>query len=416
MDKYSIFGGKRLSGEVKISGSKNSSLAILPACLLISGKVLLQNVPNLKDVRFMLKVIESLGGEFTFENNTVEIDTSSLKSFIAPYEIVKQMRASIYVLAPLLHRFGKAKVSLPGGCAIGNRPIDLHIKGLKDLGVKFQMEHGYIEGRVNKMKGREIYLDFPSVGATCQLILAGVLAEGITTILNAAREPEIKDLCNFLKKAGAQIEGLGTNSIHITGVSSLSACEHSIIPDRIETGSFALLGAAVCEDLVIKNVIPKHIEAVIDKIIETGVSITYDKNTIKVKGTDHPKNIDIKTLPYPAFPTDLQAPFMAFLSRSDGFSVIHETIFENRFHHVAELNRLGADIKTEGQTAYIKGVKQLFGAQVMASDLRAGFSLVLAGLMADDETIINRIYHIDRGYENLENKIKNLGGKIKRVK
>ncbi len=416
MEKYSIFGGKILSGEVIISGSKNSSLAILPACLLISGKVILRNVPNLKDVRFMLKVIESLGGEFSFEDNTVEIDTSSLKSFIASYEIVKQMRASIYVLAPLLHRFGKARVSLPGGCAIGNRPIDLHIKGLKDLGVTFQLEHGYIEGKVDKMKGREIYLDFPSVGATCQLILAGVLADGNTTILNAAKEPEIEDLCNFLKKAGAKIEGLGTNSISITGVTSLSKCEHSIIPDRIETGSFALRGSAVCEELVIKNVIPTHIEAVIDKIIETGVSITHYKNTIKIKRTARPKNIDIKTLPYPAFPTDLQAPFMSYLSKSEGFSVIHETIFENRFHHVAELNRLGADIKTEGQTAYIKGVKQLYGAQVMASDLRAGFSLVLAGLMADDETIINRIYHIDRGYENLENKIKKLGGDIKRIK
>ncbi|MCK4666448.1 UDP-N-acetylglucosamine 1-carboxyvinyltransferase [Candidatus Dependentiae bacterium] len=416
MEKYSIFGGKILSGEVIISGSKNSSLAILPACLLIKGKVTLRNVPNLKDVRFMLQVIESLGGEFTFEDNTVEIDTSSLKSFIASYEIVKQMRASIYVLAPLLHRFGEARVSLPGGCAIGNRPINLHIKGLKDLGVEFQLEHGYIEGSVDKMKGQEIYLDFPSVGATCQLILAGVLAEGKTIILNAAKEPEIEDLCNFLNKAGAQIEGLGTNSINITGVVSLSGCEHSIIPDRIETGSFTLLGAAVCEDLVIKNIIPTHIEAVIDKIKETGVSITQEKNTIRIKRTARPKNIDIKTLPYPAFPTDLQAPFMSFLSTSDGFSIIHETIFENRFHHVAELNRLGADIKTEGQTAYIKGVKQLFGAQIMASDLRAGFSLVLAGLMADDETIINRIYHIDRGYENLENKIKKLGGDIKRIK
>ena len=254
------------------------------------------------------------------------------------------------------------------------------------------------------------------MGATCQLILAGVLAEGKTIILNAAKEPEIEDLCNFLRSAGAQIEGLGTNSINITGVASLSGCEHSIIPDRIETGSFALLGAAVCTDLVIKNIIPTHIEAVIDKIKETGVQVLQEKNIIRIKRTTRPKNIDIKTLPYPAFPTDLQAPFMSFLSTSDGFSIIHETIFENRFHHVAELNRLGADIKTEGQTAYIKGVKQLFGAQVMASDLRAGFSLVLAGLMADDETIINRIYHIDRGYESLENKIKKLGGEIKRVK
>ncbi|HDS09354.1 MAG TPA: UDP-N-acetylglucosamine 1-carboxyvinyltransferase [Firmicutes bacterium] len=415
MDKYRITGGKLLSGEISVSGSKNSALAVLPAAMLISGKVKINNVPRLKDVDFMLKVLESLGVKYSFSNNSVEIDSRYLNNHVAAYDLIRKMRASIYVLSPLLHRFKKAEVSLPGGCAIGIRPVDLHIKGLRELGVEVQIEHGYIEAKLSKMKGKEVYLDFPSVGATCQLIIAGTLAEGRTVIFNAAKEPEIEDLGNFLNKAGAKISGLGSDEIVIDGVDSLHETEYSIIPDRIESGSFTILGAALSENLVVKNVIPGHIESLIDKLQESGAVISQGKNTLQIKKAVKPSGINIKTLPYPGFPTDLQAPIMAYLSVAEGFSVIKETIFENRFHHIPELNRLGADINTEGEAAYIKGVEVLEGAQVMASDLRGGFCLVLAGLIAGSETIINRIYHIDRGYEDLETKLQNIGAAITRI-
>ncbi|MDD3626631.1 MAG: UDP-N-acetylglucosamine 1-carboxyvinyltransferase [bacterium] len=416
MDKYRISGGKALSGEISVSGSKNSALAILPASLLINGITRIKNVPNLKDVCYMLNVLESLGVKYSFSGSIVEIDTRTLSKYIADYDLIRKMRASIYVLSPLLHRFKKAEVSLPGGCAIGTRPVDLHIKGLKELGVEIELEHGYIEAKMTQMKGKEIYLDFPSVGATCQLMIAGVLAAGKTIIYNAAKEPEIEDLGKFLNSAGGQISGLGTNEISITGVDSLHETEFSVIPDRIETGSFTILGAALSKNLTVNNTIPHQIEALIEKLQESGAEITVSQNSIHIKKSGRPQGINVKTLPYPGFPTDLQAPLMAYLTVADGPSIINETIFENRFHHVPELNRLAADIKIEGQTAYIKGVPSLEGAPVMASDLRGGFALVLAGLIAESETIINRIYHIDRGYEELETKLQKIGADIIRIK
>lgn len=415
MDKYLIKGGKKLFGEISISGSKNSTLAILPACLLIEGRVTLSNIPKLKDVEFMLRVLKHLGVEYQFSSGELTLDSTNLKNQAAPYDLVRKMRASIYVLAPLLHRFQSARVSLPGGCAIGSRPVDIHLKGLKDLGVKIELDHGYINAESDSMTGTEIYFDFPSVGATCQLIMAGVLAEGETILYNAAKEPEIIDLCNFLNLAGAGIEGMGSNSIKIQGVQKLKPCKYRIMPDRIESGSFAITAAACGGEITLTNIFPEHIESVLDKLTETGAVIKHHTRGITVKGPDRPDPVNLKTLPYPGFPTDLQSPFMTYLTIAGGASIIKETIFENRFNHVPELNRLGASITVEGQTAYIKGVAGLLGAPIMASDLRAGFALVLAGLMSDGETIINRIYHIDRGYENLEDKLKNTGAIINRI-
>ncbi len=416
MNKFFIKGGKELSGTVKISGSKNAALPLIAASLLTKGKSIIHNVPDLIDIQTMLKVVETLGIEYNFANNTVEIDATHIKSHIAPYELVKTMRASIYVLGPLLARIGKANVSLPGGCAIGPRPINLHIDAMKKLGAKIEIKNGFVNAKARKLKGCEIFFEKASVGATANTIMAAVLANDITVIKNAALEPEITELINFLKKMGANIEGENTDTIFIRGVNKLNPVEYTVIPDRIEAGTFLLAGVITKSEITLKNVIPLHIQALIDVLEKMNVKLKIGNDFIKIKGIGTLKPVDIKTAPYPGFPTDLQPQITSVLSIVQGISVINETIFENRFTHIPELIRMGADIEIDEHIAIIRGKKKLFGAPVMASDLRGGAALVLAGLAAKGETIIDRVYHIDRGYEKLEEKLKSLGAKIERKK
>jgi UDP-N-acetylglucosamine 1-carboxyvinyltransferase len=415
-DKFIITGGKRLEGSVEISGAKNSALSIMAATLLTKDVCILRNIPHLTDVDTMIAVIRKLGIKVEWkEDNTLYIDSDYFNNYEAPYELVKKMRASILVMGPLLARLNKAKISLPGGCAIGARPVDFHIKGFETLGAQVEVEKGYIKAEVNKLRGGDIYLERPSLGATENIMMAASLAEGVTKIENAAKDPEVVELGNFLIKMGAKIEGLGTDLIKINGVKKLNGVDYNIIPDRIEAGTYMIAAAITSGDILIEKIDPLLIKPLIVKLEEAGVKIKQEKDFIEVIGPNSINAVDIKTLPYPGFPTDIQPQFMALSCVAKGTSVITETVFENRFAHTGDLIRMGADIKVEGRSAIIKGVKKLSAAPVMASDLRGGAALVLAGLVADGTTELSRIYHLDRGYVNLEKKLTALGADIHRV-
>ncbi|MEF3254788.1 MAG: UDP-N-acetylglucosamine 1-carboxyvinyltransferase [Deferribacterales bacterium] len=418
MEKFVINGGNRLNGQIKVSGAKNSSLPILTAAILAEGDYVISNVPNLMDVRTMLKLLAGIGFEYQFKDNIVYLKNSGDDNlYIAPYELVKTMRASVLVLGPLLAKKGRAKVSLPGGCAIGERPVDQHIKALAQMGAKIDIEHGYIIAEVDKLKGAEIYFDLVTVTGTENIMMAAVLAEGETVLYNAAQEPEVVDLAKFLKKMGAKITGEGTNVITIKGVSKLSPQPYTVIPDRIEAGTILCAVAGVGGDVLVEDAPVDSMKATIDKLVETGCQIDIINNSsIRVKSDGVLRSADVVTQPYPGFATDMQAQFMAIMTKGKGISVITENIFENRFIHVAELKRMGADIRLKDRSAIIKGVEKLSGADVMASDLRASAGLVIAGLMADGVTNIHRIYHLDRGYELFDRKLNLLGADIKREK
>jgi len=416
-EKFIISGGNRLKGTVKIDGAKNSSLSIMAATLLTKEVCVLRNVPRLTDVETMSDVIRKLGVNVEWkEGNNLYIDSDNFNNYEAPYELVKMMRASILVMGPLLARLKRAKISLPGGCAIGARPVDYHLKGFEALGAQVEVEKGYIEAKVNILKGDEIYLDFPSLGATENIMMAACLAEGVTTIENAAKDPEVVELGNFLNKMGAKIKGLGTDLIKITGVKELQGIDYTIIPDRIEAGTYMIAAAITGGDVLIEKADPLLLKPLIVKLEEAGVRIELERDLIKVIRPDNVNAVDIKTLPFPGFPTDMQPQFMALSCVARGTSVITETVFEKRFTHIGDLIRMGADIKVEGHSAIIKGVKKLSAAPVMASDLRGGAALVIAGLVAEGTTELSRIYHLDRGYVKLEEKLNSLGADIKRVR
>ena len=417
MDKLIIDGGRPLAGLVRVSGAKNSVLPILAATILAEGPVQLRNVPELRDVSTMAKLLEEMGA-VTSSAEEYKVDASSLSSFRAPYELVKTMRASFLVLGPLLTKYGKAEVSLPGGCAIGARPVNLHIKGLEAMGAKIQVESGYVKARAPQgLKGAEIFLEIASVGATENLIMAAVLAEGKTVIHNAAEEPEITDLINFLIKMGAKISGAGTSVVEIEGVRSLRSISHSIIGDRVEAGTFLIAGAALGGEIEVQGFDPNHLTVVLEKLKMSGANLEISQDSVKLgMSLSRPEPVDIETGVYPGFPTDMQAQYMVLNCIASGKSVIQERIFENRFLHVQELSRLGAVIELRGNsTAVVTGVNKLTAAQVMATDLRASSSLVIAALIAQGKTVIDRIYHIDRGYEAIEHKIRALGGIIERA-
>ncbi|MBA7573961.1 UDP-N-acetylglucosamine 1-carboxyvinyltransferase [Candidatus Atribacteria bacterium 1244-E10-H5-B2] len=416
-EKLIISGGNRLQGTVRIDGAKNSALSIMAATLLTKDVCILRNIPHLTDVDIMAEVIRKLGVKVEWkEDNNLYIDSDYFNNYEAPYELVKMMRASILVMGPLLARLKKAKISLPGGCAIGARPVDYHLKGFEALGAQVEVEKGYIEAKVNTLKGDEIYLDFPSLGATENIMMAACLAEGITKIVNSAKDPEVVELGHLLNKMGAKVKGLGTDLIKIEGVKELHGIDYAIIPDRIEAGTYMIAAAITGGDVLIEKAGPLLLKPLIVKLEKAGVQIKLKKNLIKVIGPDRVKAVDIKTLPFPGFPTDMQPQFMALSCVAKGTSVITETVFENRFVHTGDLIRMGADIKVEGHSTIIKGVKKLSAAPVMASDLRGGAALVLAGLVAEGTTELNRIYHLDRGYVKLEEKLNSLGADIKRVK
>lgn len=416
-EKLIISGGKRLRGTVRIDGAKNSALSIMAATLLTKDVCILSNVPHLTDVDIMAKVISKLGVKVEWRgDNTLYIDSDDFNNYEAPYELVKMMRGSILVMGPLLARLKKAKISLPGGCAIGARPVDYHLKGFEALGAKVEVEKGYIEAKVIKLKGDDIYLDFPSLGATENIMMAACLAEGVTKIENAAKDPEVVELGRFLNKMGAKVKGFGTDLIEIEGVKKLHGVDYAIIPDRIEAGTYMIAAAITGGDVLIEKADPLLLKPLIVKLEKAGVQITLKKNLIKVLGPKRIKAVDIKTLPFPGFPTDMQPQFMALSCIAKGTSVITETVFENRFVHTGDLIRMGADIKVEGHSTIIKGVKKLSAAPVMASDLRGGAALILAGLVAEGTTELSRIYHLDRGYVKLEEKLNSLGADIKRVK
>ena len=416
MDKIMVEGGHALKGEVRISGAKNAALPILVSSLLTDGWNTYSNVPDLKDIQSTKLLLSNLGAKIETEGDIIRIDASGLNNHEAPYDLVRKMRASILVLGPLLARLKKARVSLPGGCSIGARPINLHLRGLIRLGALIELKHGYVEASADCLKGNEIYLDIATVTGTENIMMAAVLAEGITVLRNAAREPEIVALADVLNKMGAKIEGAGNSAITIEGVSALHPVSVSVIPDRIEAGTFMVSAALTGGDVILLDCEPDHLEAVIHKLRLTGADVTIEGKRIRVVGTDEIASVDVKTLPYPGFPTDMQAQFMVLMSVAGGFSIISETIFENRFIHVSELRRMGADIKISGNTAMITGVPKLSGAPVMATDLRASASLILAGLVAQNTTEVNRVYHLDRGYEAIEKKFDRLGAAIKRIK
>lgn len=420
MDKLLIRGGRPLRGDMVISGAKNAALPILCAALLTDDLLTLHNVPNLHDVASMLELLRQHGVQSSVDGHTVQLSTPSLASDEAPYDIVRKMRASILVLGPLVARFGSARVSLPGGCAIGARPVDQHIKGLQKLGAELSIEHGYVHAKAGRLKGARIVTDLVTVTGTENLMMAAVLAEGETIIENAAREPEVLDLANCLIAMGAHIQGAGTDRIVIQGVDKLHGATHRIVADRIETGTFMCAAAATGQfggsDVMLRHAAPATLDAVIDKLRETGVQVTTEGDWIRVRADRRLKAVNVRTSPYPGFPTDMQAQLMTLNCTAEGTGIMSETIFENRFMHVPELNRLGADIAVEHDTAVVRGVAQLSGASVMATDLRASASLVIAGLVADGETAVNRIYHLDRGYEQMENKLKAVGADVERAK
>ncbi|KFI05361.1 UDP-N-acetylglucosamine 1-carboxyvinyltransferase [Massilia sp. BSC265] len=417
MDKLQINGGKRLNGDISISGAKNAALPILCAGLLTSGDVELSNVPRLHDVRTILKLLAQTGLKVTQDDERVTLNGANITSLEAPYELVKTMRASILVLGPLLARFGQAKVSLPGGCAIGSRPVDQHIKGLRQMGAEITIEGGYIHARTKgKLKGARIHTDMITVTGTENLLMAATLAEGETVLENAAREPEVTDLANLLVAMGAKIEGIGTDRLVIQGVESLHGASHAVISDRIEAATFLCAVAATGGDIMLRNTRTDIFDVALDKLREIGLQLDVGRDTIRARMDGRPHPVSFRTTEYPGFPTDMQAQFMAVNILADGPSRVTETIFENRFMHVQEMNRLGAQISTEGNTAFIKGVDRLVGAPVMATDLRASASLVIAGMAAHGTTLVDRIYHLDRGYDRMEVKLSAVGADIVRIK
>lgn len=417
MDKLIVTGGNAICGEVTISGAKNAVLPIIIGALLAEDVTILHDVPNLSDVVTIKEILETLGAKITFQDHTMTIDCREVNSYTAPYEYIQKMRASVLIMGPLLARFGKARISMPGGCAIGTRPIDLHLKGLEALGSVIQINHGDMNAIVSqqRLQGARIYLDFPSVGATEHIMMAAATAEGTTIIENAAEEPEIVDLANFLNSMGACVRGAGTNVIRIDGVTCLHGTSYTIIPDRIEAGSYMVAAAITGGDLLVKNVIADHLKPLIAKLEECGVEIREEGGNLRVKGNLPIRAVDIKTLPHPGFPTDMQAQFMALMTVANGTSVITETVFENRFMHADELRRMGANIKTDGRNAVVEGVKRLTGCKVKATDLRAGAALIIAALAAEGSTEITGVNYIDRGYEDLVQKFQTIGANIIRV-
>ena len=417
MEKIIIEGGKRIEGEVTVSGAKNAVLPLMAACILAEGKSTLRNVPDLADVRTMAKLLQILGAEIEFEDGVMTIDSTNMNNWVAPYDLVKTMRASVLVLGPLTARFGRARVSLPGGCAIGERPIDQHLKGLGILGSRIEIEEGYVETSAPKLKGGIIPFDVSTVTGTENLVLSSVLAEGETMLLNAACEPEVTDLARALNEMGADIAGFGSDIITIRGVDKLSPLEdYEVMPDRIEAGTYMIASVITRGELLIKNCRFENMGALIGKLIEIGAQIKREDGGLRVISNEEIKSTDITTLPYPGFPTDMQAQMMTLMSTSNGLSVLTETIFPQRFLHAGELRRMGADIKLVGNSAVVRGVKGLSGAPTMASDLRASASLVLAGLGAAGRTEISRVYHLDRGYDKLDRKLEILGARIWREK
>jgi UDP-N-acetylglucosamine 1-carboxyvinyltransferase len=415
LTKIVVNGGRKLVGSVKVSAAKNSVLPIIAASLLCPEKCTLEEIPLLEDVYCICDVLNSMGAATSISDNMLTIKSENLNDIEPPYELVRKMRASFLVAGPLLARMGKVKISLPGGCNIGTRPIDLHLKGLSALGAEINIGHGYVEAKADKLKGAKIYLDFPSVGATENIMMTSVLAEGETVIENAAEEPEIVDLANFLNSMGANVIGAGTDTIKIVGVKELKGTTHCVIPDRIEAGTYMIAGAITGGEIVVENVIIEHVKSIIAKLTEAGVKVYEDQNRVRIVSEGKMQAVDVKTLPYPGFPTDLQAPMMALMCTSNGNSIITETVFENRFMHVCELKRMGANIKIDARSAVVEGVDRLTGAKVKATDLRAGAALVLAGLCAEGRTEVSDVFHIDRGYVDIENKLRYLGADISRI-
>ena len=415
MQKLAIQGGCRLNGDVQISGAKNAALPIMCASLLTADALHLANLPDMHDVATMMKLLEQMGVRIERSSQAATFDASSVDNWVAPYDMVKTMRAAILVLGPLLARFGEARVSLPGGCAIGSRPVDLHIKGLIAMGAEIHIEQGYIHAKASRLQGAHICFDLISVTGTENLMMAAVLAEGVTVLENAAREPEVVDLANCLIAMGARIEGAGSDKITIQGVARLHGTSHVVMPDRIESGTFLVAAAATGGKIALTRARADILDSVLEKLREAGAKIETSGDRISLEMTGRPRAVSVRTAPYPAFPTDMQAQFMALNSIAEGSSIVVETIFENRFMHVQELQRLGAQIGIEGNTAVIQGAGRLDGATVMATDLRASASLVIAGLVAEGETIVDRIYHLDRGYERIEAKLSALGAKIRRI-
>lgn len=417
MEKLVIQGGNGpLNGEIRVSGAKNAALPILCAGLLTADTLKLTNVPMLRDVATTQKLLQGMGVRVMTDNvHEFEITAANLDTLVAPYDLVKTMRASILVLGPTLARFGEATVSLPGGCAIGSRPVEQHIKGMVAMGAEISIEHGYVKARAKKLRGAHIVMDMVTVGGTENLMMAAVLAEGTTILENAAREPEVVDLAHCLVAMGAKIQGIGSDKLIIEGVERLHGAEHAIMPDRIEAGTFLVAGAMTQGHVVLRNAAPRSMDVILDKLTETGAVIECGDDWISLDMKRRPKAVNVRTLPHPAFPTDMQAQMMTLNTIADGAAVMTETIFENRFMHVPELNRMGANIEVEGNTAIVKGVEKLSGATVMATDLRASASLVIAGLAAEGETIVDRIYHLDRGYEHIEAKLNAVGANITRV-
>lgn len=416
MDKLKVSQSFGLSGEIRISGAKNAALPIMCAGLLTSAGLHLTNVPNLRDIQTLSHLLSGMGAKIEFTDSSMYIDAMHVNNCTAPYELVKTMRAAILVLGPLVARFGEAVVSLPGGCAIGARPVDQHINGLEQMGAKIEIAHGYIKATARKLKGARIVMDIVTVTGTENLLMAAVLASGTTILENCAREPEVTDLAHCLISMGARIEGVGTDTLIIHGVDQLHAANHAVIADRIEAGTYAVAAVMTQSDLTLTNARPDTMSSVIDKLSQAGAEIDQTHDSIRVKMHHRPRAVDIITSPYPAFPTDMQAQFMALNTIASGVGKLTETIFENRYMHVPELCRMGADIATEGSVAVIKGVDRLTGAIVMATDLRASASLVIAGLVAEGESIIERVYHLDRGYECIEQKLSNVGANISRFK
>lgn len=403
-----------LEGTINIDGAKNAVLPIIAATLLANDVCVLKSVPNLRDVHVISDLIRHLGAKVEYKDNVLTVDSREISTYEAPYDLVKKMRASFLVMGPLLARFNHTKISMPGGCAIGTRPIDLHLKGFKALGAEVNIDHGFVEAKTNELLGDKLYLDFPSVGATQNIMMAAVLANGVTTIENAAEEPEIVDLANFLNEMGGSVRGAGTNTIKIKGVKKLHGTTHTVIPDRIEASTYMVAAAMTKGDVTLNNVILDHLKPVIAKLTEAGATIyeSDEENSIRVVGPEKIKPIDVKTLPHPGFPTDVQAQFMAMLTVADGTGVVIETVFENRFMHVTEFNRMGANIKIDGRSSVVNGVDSLVGADVTATDLRAGAALILCGLIAEGTTNINEIYHIQRGYVDIDKKLRALGGEV----
>lgn len=415
MAKFLVTGGKELEGKVDVSGAKNAILPILAASILTSDKIVLDEAPDLLDVDVMSQVIESLGGKVKRNGKKLYVVNKEIKSIETPFDLISKMRASIFIMGPMLARTGRVRISHPGGCAIGSRPINFHLKGLECLGAQIRMDHGFLDISAPKLKGARIYLDFPSVGATENIMMAASCAEGTTLIENAAQEPEIVDLANFINEMGGKIKGAGTNVIHIEGVKELHGTSHTVIPDRIEAGTFILMAAACGGEVLVRNIIPAHLKPLLAKLDEAGVVYKEEDDGIRVMGKGCYNAVDIKTQVHPGFPTDLQAPALAMMTKAKGTSVITETVFENRFMHVDELKRMGANIKIEGRSAIVQGIDNMYAATVVASDLRAGAALILAALIANGTSEVRDIHHIERGYENIDVKLRGLGAEISKV-